>query len=75
MPGKHKPVDGFLSADRVYTIEGVRQAIGFGRQELANARMTGIVRPVLVNKRRIYFGCELIEYVKFLQRKEYESAA
>lgn len=71
MPGLHKPVEGCMTEHGVYTVEGVRRAIGFGRQELVNARLTGLVKPILVNKRRIYFGHELIEYMKEIQRQQY----
>lgn len=72
MPGAHKPNEGYLFADGIYTVEGVRRAIGFGRNELANARRTGVVRPVLVGKRRIYLGRELIQYVESLQKQQYD---
>lgn len=57
-------VDGVLSADAVYTVEGLRRAAGIGRETLAEARQSGLVKSVLIGKRRFYFGSEIVEWMR-----------
>jgi hypothetical protein len=55
---------GVLAPERVYTVEGCLRAAGLGHESLAQARRSGLVRPIVVGRRVYYLGSELVEWVK-----------
>lgn len=69
MPGKRTPVAGRLSAVEVYTREELVRAIGLGRTGLTELRMAG-VDPAVISGRHVYFGDEIIAYLKTLRNEQ-----
>lgn len=69
MSGKRTPVAGRLSAVEVYTREELVRAIGLGRTGLTEVRTAG-VDPVRISNRHVYFGDEIIAYLKTLRNEQ-----
>lgn len=74
MPGKRQPVEGRLSAVEVYTREELMRAIGLGRTGLTEVRTAG-VDPVRISGRYVYFGDEIIAYLKTLRDQQRQQPA
>ena len=58
------PVYGMLDANRIYTREGVRKAIGIGEQQLSDARRAGIVKPIPCGNFVYYRGADIIAWIE-----------
>ncbi len=54
---------GYIAPERVYSTEGVYQAVGLARESLRDARASGIVKPVKKGKQLYYLGSQLIEWI------------
>ena len=63
MPGKRTTVEGRLSAVEVYTREELMRAIGLGRTGLTELFQAGVF-PVRISGRYVFFGDEIIAYLK-----------
>jgi hypothetical protein len=59
---KQKP-EGVLFADAMYTREQLARAVGLGPVGLTQARASGLVCPVEISKRHLYYGREVIAYL------------
>ena len=64
MPGRVQRVLGELCPNRLYTREGCMRFAGIGNDSLAQARQSGMVKPLECGRRLYYRGSELIAWIE-----------
>lgn len=66
-----KCTSGCIDPERIYTYEGCIKHFGFGRELLAQARQSGLVKPVVIGRRSYYLGRQLHEWVELLAQQQH----
>jgi hypothetical protein len=75
IPGSRTIPRGGIRADGAYTTDDLMATIGMGRHTLSEARQSGMVKPVQLGTRDIYFGREVMAYLEHLQKQQYGESA
>lgn len=55
---------GKLETNAMYTAQGCKNWFGLGRYSLAEARRSGVVKPIELGGKLYYEGSELIEWIR-----------